>query len=174
MVGISWWEADAFCKWAGGFLPTELQWEAAARGPQGLVYPWGNKWEDNICNSAGARLGGTSAVGIFLRDRSASAGVMDMAGNVLEWCRDLWEPEATFRVLRGGGRGSGAWYCRAAVRNRFVPQDRYDFLRRERGAFRIASQFVFRQGTAEEGDPIALTTSHSPDTDNDNWQVWII
>lgn len=130
-VGVSWWEAEAFCRWAGGALPTEQQWEAAARGPDGLEYPWGNEWEDGICNSSEVRLGSTSAVGIFPRNRSPF-GIMDMAGNVWEWCSDLWD--ALFRVIRGGSWSHGARLCRAACRRRRVPQGRLDF----RG-FRVAA-----------------------------------
>lgn len=115
VVGVSWWEAEAFCKWAGGFLPSERQWEAAARGPHGFAYPWGDAWEDGICNSLEAGLGCTSAVGVFPRDRSDCTGIMDMAGNVWEWCQDV---EASFRVFRGGSWGSGARGCRAALRSR--------------------------------------------------------
>jgi hypothetical protein len=116
VVGVSWWEAEAFCRWAGGVLPTEQQWEAAARGPQGLVYPWGDEWEDGICNSHEAQLGGTSAVGIFPRDDSPF-GLRDMAGNVWEWCADSWEKGGSDRVVRGGSWHDGASYCRAARRS---------------------------------------------------------
>ena len=85
VVGVSWWEAEAFCKWAGGRLPGADEAEAAARGPNGFAYPWGNDWAGGICNSWEAGLRVTSAVGIFPRDCSPF-GLMDMAGNVWEWC----------------------------------------------------------------------------------------
>lgn len=135
VVGVSWWEADAFCRWAGGSLPTEQQWEAAARGPQGLEYPWGDEWEDGICNSPGARLYGTSAVGIFPRSNSSST-LADMAGNVWEWCTDLWEKGASDRAIRGG---SCAFFppdtCRSAIRGKEEPacRDRYLGFRVARG-----------------------------------------
>ncbi len=101
VVGISWWEAEAFANWAGGRLPTEQEWEAAARGPDGDAYPWGDDWEDGICNSEEAGLEGTSAVGIFPRSRSTPYGLDDMAGNVWEWCQDLPSHEGANRVFRG-------------------------------------------------------------------------
>jgi formylglycine-generating enzyme required for sulfatase activity len=130
MVGASFWEAEAFAAWAGGALPGEQQWEAAARGPEGYEYPWGGKWEDGICNSRESGLRITSAVGIFPRSRSKPFELEDMAGNVWEWCNSK---EASDRVVRGG-----CWYdyargCRASLRGRSVPQSRINDL-----GFRVA------------------------------------
>jgi hypothetical protein len=135
VVGVSWWEAEAFCRWAGGALPTEQQWEAAARGPEGLVYPWGDEWEDDICNSDEAQLGGTSAVGIFPRDESPF-GLKDMVGNVWEWCADSWG--GSDRVSRGGGWAFDAEDCRAAFRYWVGPSRRLDDL-----GFRLARTVSF-------------------------------
>jgi formylglycine-generating enzyme required for sulfatase activity len=130
VVGVSWWEAEAFCRWAGGVLPTEQQWEAAARGPAGLVYPWGDDWESGICNSEN-KLGRTSAVGIFPRDKSPF-GLHDMAGNVWESCADEWE--AGGRVIRGGGWRFDSQLCRSSPRAVGNPDIRYDGL-----GFRVAA-----------------------------------
>jgi len=128
VVGVSWWEADAFCRWAGCRLPTEREWEAAARGPQGWAYPWEGDWREGICNSNEADLGVTTPVGIF-PESVAVCGAHDMAGNVWEWCDDTLDtarvddPDAG-RVLRGG-----SWYnrprnCRSAIRDDYLPEDR--------------------------------------------------
>ena len=140
VVRVSWWEAEAFCKWAGVRLPRADEAEAAARGPKGFEYPWGKDWEDGICNSTEAGLGGTSAVGIFPRDRSPF-GVMDMAGNVWEWCADA---AAAFRVVRGGSWSSVARDCRAAFRFAGGPQYRINNL-----GFRVAAVPSIR--TSQQG-----------------------
>ncbi len=127
VVGVSFWEAQACCRWAGGRLPTEREWEAAARGPQGYEYPWSGRWEDGICNSYEAKLGVTSSVGLFPRSAQAQLGLEDLAGNCWEWCddfgfeenkREVWSP----RVLCGGAFDVEGWGLRSTVRFRIVPQ----------------------------------------------------
>ncbi|MCY2987357.1 MAG: SUMF1/EgtB/PvdO family nonheme iron enzyme [Planctomycetota bacterium] len=121
VVGVSWWEADAFAKWACGRLPTEEEWERAACGPDRHDYPWGDEWQNGICNSQETRLERTSPVGIFPLSRSAPFRLEDMAGNVWEWCRDEQSP---FRILRGGSWKSGAGGCLIAHRIKHDPRHR--------------------------------------------------
>ena len=128
VVGISWWEADAFCRWAKVRLPTEHEWEAAARGPRGFVYPWSNEWQNGICNSFQCGLGKTSPVGIF-PGSVAACGAHDMAGNVWEWCSDHYDPaeqkdDNASRVLRGGSWVVQADYCRSSIRDLNGPESR--------------------------------------------------
>jgi hypothetical protein len=121
VVGVSFWEAEAFCVWAGGRLPTELQWEAAARGPKGLVYPWGDAWQSNICNTREAGLGVTSPVGLFPRARQADRAIDDLAGNVWEWCASFSDPKIqdreAARAIRGGSWSSARVNARSARRD---------------------------------------------------------
>ncbi|MCX6358241.1 MAG: SUMF1/EgtB/PvdO family nonheme iron enzyme [Armatimonadetes bacterium] len=98
MVNVSWNDAQDFCEWSGLALPTEEQWEKAARGTDGREYPWGNNWDARrcVCNAES-----TAPVGS--KPSCASPyGCLDMAGNAWEWCADWYDSTRTCRVLRGG------------------------------------------------------------------------
>ncbi len=141
VVGVSWYEASAYARWLSNKtgkryeLPTEAQWEKAARGTDGFIYPWGNEFDKNLCNSDECGLDRTSPVGIFLKDKSPY-GCMDMAGNVWEWCADWYKkdyyskspdknpqgPEGgSGRVIRGGGWVFVDGRCRPACRGHGRP-----------------------------------------------------
>ncbi|NUM75881.1 SUMF1/EgtB/PvdO family nonheme iron enzyme, partial [candidate division KSB1 bacterium] len=129
VVGCTWFEATAFCKWLTAQLhieneldnatlarlPTEAEWEKAARGIEGRYWPWGYAWQDKMCNTFEAKIYNTTCVGLWPESASIY-GVLDMAGNVWEWCNSILTPypyriddgreaqtgEDQRRVLRGG------------------------------------------------------------------------
>ena len=91
IVNVSWDEAKAYCDWAHTSLPTEEQWEKAARGTRGRKYPWGNKWDPGkLWCSSGKYKWETVPVGSFPAGASPY-GCLDMAGNVEQWCADWYD-----------------------------------------------------------------------------------
>lgn len=106
VVGVSYYEAEAFASWAGKRLPTEQEWEKAARGTDGREYPWGNDFDMTKCNSKESGITRTTAVATYTKGRSPF-GCFDMAGNVWEWCVSWDDQSNTGTVIRGG-----SWFIR--------------------------------------------------------------
>jgi formylglycine-generating enzyme required for sulfatase activity len=163
---VTWHDARAYCVWLTDVwraegkigpgevvrLPTEAEWEKAARGTDGRRYPWGDEWKENYCNTRELSLGGTTPVGIF-PEGASPYGCLDMAGNVWEWTRSLWGPwtgtkaelqfaypydpddgrenldagDDILRVVRGGSFFSSRVNARCAVRDGDVPRSVWYF-----------------------------------------------
>jgi len=136
VVNVSWQDASFYCRWLSDKtgrayrLPTEAEWEKAARGTDGRVFPWGNEWDETRLNSFSGGPGDTTPVGQYSPHGDSPYGVADMAGNVMEWThsqfRDYpYDPEdgredpegEDSRVLRGGSFGSVSRLVRCAFRD---------------------------------------------------------
>jgi len=146
VTGVSWYEVKAFCSWAGLDLPTEAQWERAARGPyeDNRKYPWGNEPITPVrANYSDTNIMHLSPVGCFpggnsVWNRENGMWLADMIGNVFEWCSD-WNSEyssdavtnpkgpdtGSSRVVRGGSCFDFSGFCRCAFRIRYAPGFRY-------------------------------------------------
>jgi formylglycine-generating enzyme required for sulfatase activity len=148
VVNVSWFDALVFCRWASDLtnkqvrLPTEAEWEKAARGTDGRLYPWGNEFDAQFLNCGEAKISGTTPVDGFSAGVSPY-GVWDMAGNVWEWVNDWYKsdyyaervtlnpqgPETGYyKALRGGAWFSDQAHVRAADRTHFNPENRYDYV----------------------------------------------
>jgi formylglycine-generating enzyme required for sulfatase activity len=156
IVDITWNDALAYCAWLGDWLqadgpkelrsrltsgwrvslPSEAEWEKAARGTEGSIYPWGDVFDMDKANIFESRIGDSTPVGCF-PDGVSPYGLLDMSGNVWEWTRSLWKYDYPYdpkdidvtgnqyRVLRGGSFRSEQDHVRCAYCRRNLPNDRH-------------------------------------------------
>ena len=140
IVGLSWKEARDYCHWAKKRLPTEKEWEKAARGKDGRYYPWGNEPDALNANIRGKGdvYRYTNKVG-EIPENASPFGVMDLAGNVWEWTEDWYKPHPEnqydnelygerFKVIKGGSWNSNLDLARSSVRGKALPDQQKNYI----------------------------------------------
>lgn len=138
VTSVTWFGAQAYCQYYGWDLPTELEWEKAARGTDNRAYPWGNEMTGNIANYYSSfdlfekifgKMGDTTPVGFYngqtydgfeTMDSASPYGLYDMAGNVWQWTANVYEGQH-YRYMRGGSKADYEYNLRVWMRNNAAP-----------------------------------------------------
>lgn len=158
VVLVTWNNAISYCRWLIDIigselpkdmdlrLPTEAEWEKAAKGTEGYIYPWGDVFNNRNCNTDEGGMGVTTSVGAFSPDGDSSYGCADMSGNVWEWTHSQYKPYpyqaddgredeeiSEKRVLRGGSYNRYPIYARCSYRDYYYPVNCFNYI-----GFRVA------------------------------------
>jgi formylglycine-generating enzyme required for sulfatase activity len=123
---VTYFDAEGYCKSVGERLPTKLEWEKAARGTDGRIYPYGNDYDSDKANTFDSGTGDTVAVGSYKNGKSPY-GIMDMSGNVSEWVASWGDANKKYRLLMGGSFFDDDSRTKVYSHNISIPDDIHPF-----------------------------------------------